>query len=535
MAASRKLRRVRMTLLSVAAASLAAASALGAWQWWHRWREGEVVRLLQEGTANVEIDAEMESRIKAFCGDCHALPRPESFHRDAWHDEVELGYSFYVQSARTDLAPPPMDSTVAYFRSRAPEELSYPEPKEADTKFRASFTLEKVELDASATSPPAIAGLRWAKLRADSGPMILASDMQSGEVTALDPADPQRRVRRLARVDNACHIEPCDLERDGSIGLLVADLGSCTATDHDRGRVVWLRQDQKTGQFETVVLASGLGRVADVRPIDTSGTGKLDLIVAEFGWRRTGSIRLLRNVSSPGGPLRFQPELLDPRTGTIHVPVCDLNQDGRPDFVALVSNESESVDVFLNQGNGKFHRQTLWQAPDLTFGSSGIELVDLNGDGKMDILYANGDAFDNMYLSPWHGVQWLENLGNMRFRYHRLTDMPGVCVALAGDFDGDGDPDILAVSYLPLALKPKAAAARQFPSIVLLEQTSPGHFVRHTLEKGFACHAAAVVGDFNHDGRLDFAVGTFWASNHGLDLGRTWLTVWWNRGTGSGK
>ena len=293
---------------------------------------------------------------------------------------------------------------------------------------------------------------------------------------------------------------------------------------------MWLRQDARSGVFEKVVLASGLGRVADVRPIDTNGTGKLDLVVAEFGQYRTGKILLLRNVASPGQRPRFEPERLDPRTGTIHVPVVDINGDGRADFLALVSNESECVEAFLNQGNGKFHRQTLWRAPDLTFGSQGIEVVDLNGDGKMDVLYANGDAFDNGYLSPWHGVQWLENQGNMQFKYHRLTDMPGATVALAGDFDGDGDLDILVVSYLPNDLKCDPETAKQFASIVLLEQVSPGRFVRHTLERGLACHAAVVVGDFNGDGRLDFAVGTHMYGLRGRELGRTWLTVWWNRG-----
>ena len=527
----RKHGRPRVALLSIAGLLIVGAATVAAWRWRSAWaRDEQYSRLLNEDAADVAVDAETESRIKAFCGDCHAMPRPESFHRDQWHGEVEIGYGYYGRSGRTDLTAPPMYQTVAYFRSRAPEQLVYPEPEEAETKFHASFSIERIDSDPSAKVPLGIAGLRWAKLRADSGPVIVASDMISGEVTALDLADPQRRVRRLARLNNACHVEPCDLEGDGSIGLLVADLGSFTATDHDRGRVVWLRQDKRTGRFDPVVLASGLGRVTDVRSIDTGGTGKLDLVVAEFGSYRTGKILLLRNVSSRGQPLRFQPELLDPRTGTIHVPVCDLNRDGRPDFVALVSNESESVDVFLNQGDGKFHRQMLWQAPDLAFGSSGIELVDLDGDGDLDVVYANGDAFDNMYLSPWHGVQWLENLGNLEFKHHRLTEMPGATVALAGDFDGDGDLDILVVSLLPSGLGPEPAATRQFPSVVLLEQASPGHFVRHTLERGLPCHGAVVVGDFNHDGRLDFAVGTFSIGKGGNDLGNTWLTVWWNRG-----
>ena len=528
-------RRLRLVLWGAALTVLLVPAALAARRWWPGCAAADYARLLQEPADGAGVDAEMESRIKSFCGDCHTVPLPESFSRNLWHDEVIQGYGFYVSSGRTDLKPPPVQATVAYFRSRAPAEIAVPQPEEAVQPFRASFTTERIDVDPSARVPPAIAGLRWVKLRADSPPVIVASDQATGEITSLEFDGPKRTVRRLAQLDSPCHVEPCDLDRDGSIDLLVADLGTFTALDQDRGKVVWLRQDARSGTFEKVVLASGLGRVADVRPIDTNGTGKLDLVVAEFGHYRTGKILLLRNVASPGQRPRFEPEELDPRTGTIHVPVVDINGDGRADFLALVSNESESVEAFLNQGNGKFHRRTLWRAPNLTFGSQGIEVVDLNGDGKMDVLYANGDSFDNEYLSPWHGVQWLENLGNMQFKYHRLTDMPGATVALAGDFDGDGKLDILVVSYLSHHLKCDPETAKQIASIVLLEQVAPGRFVRHTLERGLACHAAVVVGDFNGDGRLDFAVGTHMAGLNARDLGRTWLTVWWNQGNVPGK
>jgi hypothetical protein len=96
-------------------------------------------------------------------------------------------------------------------------------------------------------------------------------------------------------------------------------------------------------------------------------------MVAEFA--TPGSIALLRNVAESGEPPRFfwRKSI---RPGAIHVPVHDFN-DGRPDFLGLVSQEYETVDMFLNQGNGKFRLQNLWAGPDLTFGSSGIELVDL--------------------------------------------------------------------------------------------------------------------------------------------------------------
>jgi hypothetical protein len=481
-------------------------------------------RLLETDGSETAVDAETESRIAAFCGDCHALPRPDSFHRDAWHDEVEKGYQFYAKSGRTDLDPPPPNQTVAYFRARAPEAIVYPEPVEADTPFGVAFLAESLSLPATVTMPPGLAGLRWARLGTDRPYVLLAADMMSGDVTAVDLRDPNRRVRRLARLRNPCHIEPCDLDADGNVDLLVADLGSYPAMDHDRGRVVWLRQS-KPDVFDEVVLASGIGRVADARAADLDGDGDLDVLVAEFGWYRTGKMFLLRNVAPRGARPRFETELLDPRTGCIHLPVCDLNGDGRLDIVALVSNESECVEAFFNQGNAKFRRETLWRAPDLTFGSSGIELIDFDRDGDLDVLYANGDAFDNRYVSPWHGVQWLENLGQARFACHRLTDMSGACLALPGDFDADGDLDVLVTAFLPKGIRPETVAARRLPSIVLLEQRSAGQFARHTLEAGSTSHPAAVVADFDGDGDLDFAVGT-----HGAGAERVWLQVWWNQG-----
>jgi len=476
----------------------------------------------------VVIDPAAEARIRSFCGECHAVPRPESFSRDFWHNEVEKGYQHYARSGRTDLDPPPMGQAVTYYRSLAPSHITYPEPAEAGTEFRVAFRTENLQYEEPVSVPPAIAGLRWVQLRADSPPVLLAGDMRSGRVIAADLRAPLQPARVLAQLSHPCRSEPCDLDGDGTMDLLVADLGSFQAIDHHRGRVVWLRQEARTGRFEEIVLASGLGRVADARAIPADARGRLDVLVAEFGWNRTGSILLLRNVAESGQRPRFEAEQLDPRTGTVDVPVGDLDADGRPDFLALVSNEHECVEAFLNQGHGKFQRRLLWRAPDLTFGSNGIQWADLNGDGKTDILYTNGDAFDNDYLSPWHGVQWLENRGRLDFAYRRITDMPGACAALAGDLDGDGDPDILVGSFLPRKLKPETVDVKSLPSLVLLEQTAPGRFVRHTLERGLPCHAALAAGDFNQDGRLDFAVGHNTLGAEADALGRTWATVWWN-------
>ncbi len=472
----------------------------------------------------------MEARIAAFCGDCHALPRPESFPRDAWYEKVRRGYHFYGQSGRNDLDPPPVHATVAYYRSRAPRQLAFPQPAEAEGKFRVRFSVDRLPLEGNSHIPPGIAHLRWSRLDPEGHSVLLACDMRSGTVSAVDLHDRKPRRRILARLDNPCHAEPCDLDADGTMDLVIADLGSFLPDDHDRGRIVWLRGRAKDS-FEPVVVASSLGRVADARPADFDGDGDLDLIVGVFGLHQTGGILLLRNVAEPGEPPRFESLELDPRPGTIHVPVGDLNRDGRPDFVALVSQEYEQVDAFLNQGDGRFHLHKLWAGPDLAFGSTGIELVDLDRDGDEDILYSNGDAFDNNYVNPSHGVQWLENLDGLEFAYHRLTDMPGVHRALAADLDRDGDLDILTSSFLPAHVLPPSLEPETLPSILCLEQRSPGVFVRHTLERGFPYRAAMEVADFDSDGDLDFAAGSHLiagAASH-------WLAVWWNEGISGEK
>ncbi len=469
------------------------------------------------------IDDATESRILAFCGDCHAVPRPESFHRDAWVDEVELGYIFHARSGRTDLDAPPLDVTANYFRSRAPERIEYPQPRNADAPLGTSFKVEKLSVRQSRIVP-ALASLRWVRIDRRGHPVLVVCDMRGGYVLAVDLHQRPRDIRPLARLRNPCHAEPCDLDADGDLDLVIADLGSFVATDHDRGKVVWLRSE-KQGQFDEVVLASGLGRVDDVRAADFDSDGDLDLLVADFGWHRTGRILLLRNIASSGEMPRFELEEIDSRPGTTTVPVWDINGDGRLDFLALVSQEYECVEAFFGQENGGFHCRTLWRAPDLTFGSSTISLADLDLDGDRDVLFANGDAFDNHYVPPWHGVQWLENRGRGEFKYHRLTDLSGACRIRLSDFDLDGDQDLVVAAFLPLEVKPETATPNKWPSVLLLEQTSPGRFARHVLETGFPYHAGLEVADFDGDGDTDFAVGT-----HGGPRDQTyWIAVWWNQ------
>jgi hypothetical protein len=524
------LRRARV--LAIAAIATCTLISALAWRAWFAGpNEHDYLTHLLDHPSPVTLEDDAQSRVVAFCSDCHALPRPESFPRDAWHDGVRMGYEYYVRSGRNDLDPPPIELARAYYRSRAPEKLTFPEPKEAGNELRAAFVTQQFASSTETSLPPAVAHLRWVRLEPDGPKVLILCDMRSGEIAAIDLRDRRSPSRLLGRLNNPCHVEPCDLDNDGAVDLVVADLGSFFPYDHDRGRVVWLRRREQGRSFEQVVLFSGRGRVADARPADFDGDGDVDLIVAEFGHYLTGGVVLLRNVAARGEQPRFETEQLDSRPGTIHTPVHDFNEDGRPDFLALVSQEHESLDVFLSHPDVGFRLQTLWTAPDLTFGSSGIELVDLDEDGDVDVLSTNGDSFDNSYISPSHGVQWFENLGGLQFADHRLTDMPGAYRALAGDVDLDGDLDVLAVAWLPPQIRPPDAPVQGAASILCLEQTSPGEFIRHTLETDSPYHATAEMADFDDDGDLDLAVGTHVMTSLLVNTPDTpsRLAVWWNQ------
>jgi hypothetical protein len=467
-----------------------------------------------------------EAVARSTCaGACHAFPTPDVLPRGAWRASIEKmaliredkDIPAWGARAGPVALPPDMTAALRYYEARAPEALPAPEPWPSPPS-RVPFVRHPMPFAGAMTPEPAVSNVRLVDLEGDGRLELLAVDMRQGAVLLGRPYDPGAGFQALAQVPHPSHVEVVDLDRDGTRDLLVADLGGFMPSDHTRGAVAWLRGLPGGGYAHYSV--DGFPRVADAQAADFDGDGRLDVAVAAFGWRRVGEIALLDNRGFTGGRPDFVRRQLDGRPGAIHVVPTDLDADGRTDIVALVAQQHEQVTAYMNDGPGKaFRAELLYAAPHPNWGSSGIQVVDLDRDGDLDVLMTNGDMFDDRLLKPYHAIQWLENRGRRPFTAHLLARLPGVHRAAAADLDGDGDLDVVASAFTAGSL---GGAEAKLPSLVWLEQVRRGRFERRTLEVANPAHATLDVGDFDQDGDVDVVTGVFRMGQPSS----SWVDVW---------
>jgi VCBS repeat protein/FG-GAP repeat protein len=469
-----------------------------------------------------------EHQARAVCGGCHTFPPPEILPRQVWRDEFvrmmfirekrlpPLGPSSAVQ------LPPDMQQVLPFYTRHAPDRFPPIEPWPDASDKPVQFVQRSLTLP-GLSGTPAVSNVQLVDFDGDKRLDVLATEMRQGLVFAGQPGD-AGKLTVVASIPHPAHVTWADVDRDGVQDLLVADLGELFPADHDRGAAIWLR-GLGAGKFGAFWV-DGWPRVADVETADFNGDGKNDLAVAAFGWRNTGRISILENRTTNASQPMFTNHTIDPRPGSIHIIPIDLNHDGKMDFVTLLAQEHETVLAYINKGTGdfSFDQKVIYAAPHPNWGSSGIQLADLDRDGDLDVLLTHGDSFDDGIVKPYHGIQWLENTGGYPFVEHPLAQMPGVHRAEAADLDGDGDLDVVACALLAGG---SDVDEKTLPALVWLEQTKPGTFARHTIEMGTPRYATLDVGDIDGDGDIDIVVGNFSFDKPAKTLGL--IDVWTNQ------
>lgn len=299
-------------------------------------------------------------------------------------------------------------------------------------------------------------------------------------------------------IAGAAHVEAVDIDHDGDLDLLVASMGVVFPNPNLIGKVIVLENDGRQ-QFTPRIIEDGTYRVTDIQAADIDADGDLDLAVAKFGYEE-GEVCWLRNE----GDWKFEYVPLLDLSGGIHCPIADIDADGDLDIITLISQEWEEIYVIRNE-NGTLTPEVVFGSTNEDYGSSGISLADLDQDGDLDILYTNGDGFDYAMPGPrpWHGLQWLENDGKGKFKFHRVGDFQGAYSPIALDVEGDGDIDILATSCFADWTNPESV------SLMLFENQGDMSFKATPLANRPTHLVVIEAADFDKDGRHELVTGGF--------------------------
>jgi hypothetical protein len=273
---------------------------------------------------------------------------------------------------------------------------------------------------------------------------------------------------------------------------------------------------------------SGGGGFGQIIAVDLDKDGKLDLVATSpLG---NGVTAILGNGD---GTFQMDTEF-NIATGSwpSGIAVGDFNGDGEQDIAVTVINISPpypgvtspagSVVVFLGEGNGVFGGTPLSSAvgADKSVTVS-IKAVDLNGDGKLDLVFVNsgqpGSSIDNT-------VSVLLGRGDGTFRPQQTfpTGLFPVDVEVA-DFNGDGKPD-LAVANQICALTASSCGAG---SVSVLLGKGDGTFQPHVDFAVGVTPASLATGDFSGNGKPGIAV-----ANNGLGQGNS-VSILTGKGDGT--
>jgi hypothetical protein len=383
-----------------------------------------------------------EQLARMHCASCHLFPEPGQLDKSTWVFGVLPQMAFRmgipdmaiisripgpdrpeVMSTMPDQPMITEQQLVAirnYYYEKSPDSLLV-----EDVRIEHYTTLFK-------TYPAAAQIAMVSSISFDSASGKLYVGNRSPEVFRLNA---KYEIEKSIRVTSpATH-----LEIDVQGGLLATLVGVILPNDQRRGEVV--RIDSDLTAVRTLV--DSLRRPVHLAYADLNSDGGREMLVSEFGHFK-GRLSLFI------GPIdnMVQSEI-NTVPGTRRTIVRDFNGDSMPDVLALLTQGDEKIVLYEKHADGSYSEKVLIRFSPVN-GSSYFEVADFNGDGKADILYANGDNGDySIVVKPYHGVKVYLNDGDNNFSEAWSFPMPGAQEARAVDFDKDGDLDIVAISYFP--------------------------------------------------------------------------------------
>ncbi|HEY1053548.1 MAG TPA: VCBS repeat-containing protein [Emticicia sp.] len=263
------------------------------------------------------------------------------------------------------------------------------------------------------------------------------------------------------------------------------------------------------------ILLTNLYRPTQTISINLDENPDEEFVINEFGvlkgslavWKKTGNI--------------FEKHIIENTSGAIKTIPIDFDKDGKLDLITLFGQGDERIVWYKNNGNLQFTPTILMRFPPV-YGSSSFELVDMNKDGLLDILYTAGDNSDyTIELKPYHGVYIFTNQGKNTFKQTYFYQMNGAYKAVARDFDLDGDLDIASIAFF-------VDYFEKTPKDFVLFEKNQGKFTPKALNiKTFGRWLVMDTGDIDGDGDEDIVLG-----NHPIGTTPGTLLKEWTKAKG---
>jgi Bacterial Ig domain/FG-GAP-like repeat len=309
-------------------------------------------------------------------------------------------------------------------------------------------------------------GIGWgaavvADVNADGHPDLAIAGFNTPNMIYLNngTANPFNGVSGIAIGTQDVGYEPAfgDVNGDGFIDMAVAN------SNHVPSRLYLTNGAPLTsGNYSTIQIGTDLGYGQDVKIADVNGDGKPDLIltyiVAEASNTDPSGIAIYLNNGTSNPFNNVTPLRLLVGQSVEAIAVTDLNGDGKPDLVAVVSNApltQNDLFVYLNTGSASapFNGpQTLQPDTDLGGGCVSVNVGDMNGDGLPDLLFGCTPPSPNATPAPANpavGAIYLNNGTANPFVNVVPVDIPatsqssyGRSVAV-GTLIRNGTPDVL--------------------------------------------------------------------------------------------